>query len=115
MGGSSIRRVCVATAGALLAAGSDAPVESINPWLGMFAAVHRRFPDDARGDWLPAQALTIAESLAAYTLVPALGPLEPATRATFALAHTPIWRSCRSAWRTFFATPMRHSPVCDQR
>ena len=58
-------------AGALLAAGSDAPVESVNPWLGIFAAVHRRFPDDARGDWQPAQALTPAEALSAYTLGPA--------------------------------------------
>ena len=58
-------------AGALLAAGSDAPVEAVNPWLGIFAAVHRRFPDDARGDWQPAQALTPAEALSAYTLGPA--------------------------------------------
>lgn len=61
----------LARAGALLAAGSDAPVESANPWLGLFAAVHRRFPADARGDWRPAQALTITEALSAYTLGPA--------------------------------------------
>ncbi|MDQ3688694.1 MAG: amidohydrolase [Chloroflexota bacterium] len=58
-------------AGALLVAGSDAPVESVNPWFGIFAAVHRRFPDDARGDWHPAHSLTIAEALSAYTLAPA--------------------------------------------
>ena len=59
------------TAGAHLAAGSDAPVESVNPWLGIFAAVHRRFPSDARDDWRPAQALTVVEALSAYTLGPA--------------------------------------------
>lgn len=57
--------------GVQLAAGSDAPVESVNPWLGVFAAMHRRVPTDARGDWRPAQALTIAEALHAYTLGPA--------------------------------------------
>ena len=62
----------LATGGALLAAGSDAPVESVNPWLGMFAAVHRRLPSDARTDWRPAQALTFTEALSAYTLAPAL-------------------------------------------
>ncbi len=58
-------------AGARLAAGSDAPVESADPWLGLFAAVHRRLPADSREDWRPEQALTIAEALAAYTQGPA--------------------------------------------
>ena len=61
----------LAAAGALLVAGSDAPVESVNPWLGMFAAVHRRLPSDARADWRTGQALTVGEALAAYTLAPA--------------------------------------------
>ena len=61
----------LAAAGALLAAGSDAPVESVNPWVGMFAAVHRRLPTDARDDWRTGQALTITEALSAYTLAPA--------------------------------------------
>lgn len=59
-------------AGALLAAGSDAPVESVNPWLGIFAALHRRFPSDERPDWRSEQALTVLEALHAYTLAPAL-------------------------------------------
>lgn len=58
--------------GARVAAGSDAPIESANPWLGVFAAVHRRFPDDARGDWRTAEAITAAEALGAYTLAPAV-------------------------------------------
>ncbi|MGI8999171.1 MAG: amidohydrolase family protein, partial [Candidatus Limnocylindria bacterium] len=58
-------------AGATLAAGSDAPVESVNPWIGIYAAVHRRFPGDTGGDWQPAQALTFSEALSAYTLGPA--------------------------------------------
>ena len=57
--------------GTVLAAGSDAPVESVNPWLGCYAAVHRSFPGDARGDWRPEQAMRLAEALRAYTLGPA--------------------------------------------
>ena len=79
-------------AGTLLAAGSDAPVESVNPWLGIFAAVHRRLPTDSRADWRPAQALTFAEALGAYTLgpahalgVPDEGHLRPGARADLAI------------------------------
>jgi predicted amidohydrolase YtcJ len=80
------------SAGALVAAGSDAPVESVNPWLGLFAAVHRRLPTDARGDWRPEQALTPIEALSAYTLGPARaigaadeGHLRPGARADLAV------------------------------
>lgn len=82
----------LADAGALLAAGSDAPVESVNPWLGVFAALHRRFPTDARGDWRPAESLGIMEALHAYTLGPARaigatdeGHLRPGARADLAV------------------------------
>jgi predicted amidohydrolase YtcJ len=82
----------LATAGALIAAGSDAPVESANPWLGVFAAVHRRLPTDARADWRTAQALTPTEALSAYTLAPALaigagdeGHLRPGAHADLAV------------------------------
>jgi hypothetical protein len=58
----------------------------------MFAAVHRRLPDDARGDWRPEQSLTIAEALSAYTLGPARaigaldqGHLRPGARADLAV------------------------------
>jgi predicted amidohydrolase YtcJ len=54
-------------AGARLAFGSDAPIETPNPWHGVFAAVHRRFPRDGTDDWQPAEALTAADALAAYT------------------------------------------------
>lgn len=80
------------SAGAHLAAGSDAPFESVNPWLGVFAAVHRRPPTDARDDWRPGQALTLAEALNAYTLGPARaigaddeGHLRPGARADLAV------------------------------
>jgi predicted amidohydrolase YtcJ len=54
-------------AGARLAMGSDAPIESPNPWQGIHAAVHRRLAGDGTPDWHPEQALTFAEALAGYT------------------------------------------------
>ena len=59
--------------GATLAFGSDAPVESPNPFLGIHAAVTRRRPDGSPNPegWVPAQKLTRSEALAAYTLGPA--------------------------------------------
>ncbi len=56
--------------GAPIAFGSDAPVESPNPFLGLYAAVTRRRADgspSAEG-WYPEQKLTLAEALSAYTL-----------------------------------------------
>ncbi|NOT03621.1 MAG: amidohydrolase [Anaerolineales bacterium] len=56
--------------GAHLAFGSDAPVESPNPFLGLHAAVTRRRADgspSAEG-WYPEQKLTLAEALSAYTV-----------------------------------------------
>jgi predicted amidohydrolase YtcJ len=80
------------SAGTHLAAGSDAPVESVNPWLGLFAAVHRRMPTDPRDDWRSEQALTVVEALSAYTLGPARalgvhdeGHLRPGARADLAV------------------------------
>ena len=59
--------------GATLAFGSDAPVESPNPFWGIHAAVTRRRPDGSPnpGGWVPAQKLTRSEAVAAYTLGPA--------------------------------------------
>jgi len=55
--------------GAALAFGSDAPVESPNPFWGIHAAVTRRRGDGSPGHdgWYPAQRLTVLEALRAYT------------------------------------------------
>lgn len=55
--------------GAVLAFGSDAPVESPNPFWGLHAAVTRRRADGTPGPegWYPAQRLNIAEALIGYT------------------------------------------------
>ena len=51
---------------AVLAFGSDAPVEPIDPLLGIHAAVTRRRPGD-RDAWFPAQRLTLDEAIHGYT------------------------------------------------
>jgi predicted amidohydrolase YtcJ len=52
-----------------LAFGSDAPVESPNPFWGLHAAVTRRRADGAPGPegWYPRQRLTVLEGLRGYT------------------------------------------------
>jgi hypothetical protein len=53
-----------------LAFGSDAPVESPNPFLGLHAAVTRRRADGSTSadGWYPEQKLTLSEALSAYTI-----------------------------------------------
>jgi predicted amidohydrolase YtcJ len=56
-----------------VAFGSDAPVESPNPWLGLHAAVTRQRPDaspDPQG-WYPQQRLSLQEALSGFTTGPA--------------------------------------------
>jgi predicted amidohydrolase YtcJ len=57
-------------AGAILAFGSDAPVEAPNPFWGLHAAVTRRRPDGTPGvqGWQPEQRLTMREALEGYTV-----------------------------------------------
>ncbi|MCD4672904.1 MAG: amidohydrolase [Anaerolineaceae bacterium] len=53
--------------------GSDCPVESPNPFLGIHAAVTRQRPDGAPGPngWFPEQRLTLEQTLQGYTTGPA--------------------------------------------
>lgn len=57
-------------AGATLAFGSDAPVESFNPFWGIHAAVTRRRTDGspAPDGWYPQQRLTVDEAVRGFTL-----------------------------------------------
>ncbi len=56
-------------AGVLLANGSDAPIEELDPIAGIVAAVRRTL--DARPAWHPEQALTVEQALLATTVGPA--------------------------------------------
>ncbi|ABU59870.1 Amidohydrolase 3 [Roseiflexus castenholzii DSM 13941] len=54
-------------AGATLAFGSDAPVESLNPWLSVHAAVTRQRPEGTPdGGWYSEQRLTVEEALRGF-------------------------------------------------
>ncbi|HEX7118990.1 MAG TPA: amidohydrolase [Longimicrobiales bacterium] len=79
-------------AGAVLAFGSDAPVERVDPRLGLFAATTRRDLDDRpRGGWLPGERISILDAFRGYTTGPAhaagalgrLGRLAPGAAADF--------------------------------
>ncbi len=60
--------------GALVIFGSDAPVESPNPWIGIHAAVTRRRIDGTPGPdgWHPEGRVSIDQALASFTVNPAL-------------------------------------------
>jgi predicted amidohydrolase YtcJ len=100
-GGYAWRRML--NAGAVIAAGSDFPVEPSNPFFGLYAAVTRKdrsgHPEDG---WYADQALTRAEALRAFTLDAAfaahqedrMGSLEPGKWADFIIVD-----------RDYFAAP----------
>lgn len=60
----------VLNAGAIIANGSDAPVENVNPYHGLYAGISRATTGEGlpRGGWYPAEALTRFEALRAFTL-----------------------------------------------
>jgi predicted amidohydrolase YtcJ len=64
----------VLQAGGMLALGSDAPVDPIEPLTGIHAAVTRQRPDGSPGPqgWYPEQRLSVAEAIHGYTVGPAL-------------------------------------------
>ena len=89
-GGYAWRRLL--ESGAVLAGGSDFPVELANPWHGLYAAVSRQSRSgEPDGGWHADQALTRAEALHSFTLAAAyaahqedrLGSLEPGKWADF--------------------------------
>ena len=86
--------------GTRIAAGSDFPVESANPFFGLHAAVTRQDHDNQpTGGWYPDQAMTVTEALRAFTLDAAyaehaentLGTLEPGKWADFILIDQDIF------------------------
>ncbi|WP_222849525.1 amidohydrolase [Trebonia kvetii] len=88
----------LAASGAHLAAGSDWPVSSPNPLLGIHVAVNRSTPDSADTPFLPDQAIPLATALAAYTSGTATvngvdgqaGRIRPGYQASFAVTDADL-------------------------
>jgi len=97
--------------GAILAFGSDAPVEPIDPLLGIHAAVARMRPGDS-GPWHPGQALTLDEALAGYSSGFAygvgregeMGTLEPGKVCDATVVETDLASVPRAEWPGLRAT-----------
>lgn len=54
--------------GLMCAGGSDAPIEPVDPLLGIHAAVTRRKPEEKHGGYLPNEKLTLFEAIKLFTL-----------------------------------------------
>jgi predicted amidohydrolase YtcJ len=96
----------VKTGGAKLVFGSDAPVESPNPFWGIFAAVTRKplHPQEKVESWQPHQCLSIADALSAYITQPQeisgnsshLGKLQKGYLADLVQFHTDPFKADRA-------------------
>ncbi|MFL6247247.1 MAG: amidohydrolase [Thermoanaerobaculia bacterium] len=73
----------VLNAGGRLALGSDFPVEAVNPFFGLYAAVTRQdqkgWPE---GGWHPTEKLTLAEAIRGFTSDAAYAAFEETSRGT---------------------------------
>lgn len=59
----------VLDAGGIIAGGSDAPMDLVNPYYGIYASVTRRdLNGEPNGGWVPEQRMTREEALKSYTL-----------------------------------------------
>ncbi|MCL6450515.1 MAG: amidohydrolase [Acetobacteraceae bacterium] len=73
--------------GAVLAFGSDAPVEDIDPLAGISAAIRRRLPAEGGPAWHPEQCLSLPQALSAYTVGPAVASGGGASRGRLAVGQ----------------------------
>ena len=97
-------------AGSKIAGGSDFPVELVNPFYGIHAAVTRQDRDgDPVDGWYPEQALTLIEALRSFTMDAAYagftdehtGTLQPGKYADFIVVdRDPFHTSSKDLWRT---------------
>lgn len=70
--------------GAHLAMGSDAPIESIDPRKGIYAAVSRKREGEAREAWYPAERLSVEEAVRGFSFGAAYAAGDEQRRGTIA-------------------------------
>lgn len=97
-------------AGALIANGSDFPVESPNPFFGLHASITRQDQtNEPPGGWFPEESMTLEEAFASFTIDAAfaghqenlIGTLEPGKKADFIFLDRDIFNSPTSEiWQT---------------
>jgi len=72
--------------GVRIPAGSDFPIESHNPFLGIYAAITRQNPaGEPPGGWQPSDRMTRAEALRAFTIDAAYAAFEEAEKGSLEL------------------------------
>ena len=97
-------------AGAVIANGSDFPVESPNPFFGLHASITRQDKNNQpEGGWFPDESMTAKEAFASFTIDAAyaghqeriLGSLEPGKKADFIFLDRDIFTVPASEiWQT---------------
>ncbi|MGC1228656.1 MAG: amidohydrolase family protein, partial [Candidatus Sulfotelmatobacter sp.] len=70
-------------AGVTLAFGTDYPVEPVNPFRGLYAAVTRK-SEDGKQEYFPEQKVSIDQAIAAYTTGAAFAEFEEKQKGTLA-------------------------------
>ncbi|MDZ7797243.1 MAG: amidohydrolase [Candidatus Marinimicrobia bacterium] len=93
-------------AGIPYAFGSDAPVEDINPWKGIYAAVDRICGDDV-SPWYPEECIRLSDAIDAYTKQGSLltgcyekkGILEPGYMGDCFVANTDVFAYPLEKWK----------------
>lgn len=69
----------------VLAFGTDYPVEDINPFRGLYAAITREFEDGGpAGGWVPEEKISLADAIRAYTWGSAVAEFEESRKGTLA-------------------------------
>lgn len=75
-------------AGARLAFGSDSPVDDLNPWHGLFAAIRRQNTEhEPKGGFVPKEKLTLKEAFHAYTSGAAFAGFAEDTQGELTVGH----------------------------
>jgi predicted amidohydrolase YtcJ len=107
----------VLNSGARLALGSDFPVESVNPFFGLYSAVTRQDQQgNPPGGWYPDQKLTLAEAIRGFTSDAAYaafeessrGAIEPGKLADLTIVEGDLYKAPQAE---LFATRVRYTVV----